>query len=227
MPTQPIGQTGPQAVLTESQSTLNKDDFLRLLVTQLRNQDPLNPINSEEFAAQLAQFSSVEQLHNINANLEYGIEFDILLNQTINNTMATTLIGKSVRAVGNTAALIDGETADMHYHVASSAEKVTLKIMDSHGEIVRTVVMTGQTEGDHLYEWNGQDDAGNELPEGKYSFSVSAIDANGNSVTAETFIFGFISGVRYENGNAILRIGELEVGLADVIEIGEGKEASE
>ena len=82
------------------QGTLGKEDFLRLLVTQLRNQDPINPVKGEDFAAQLAQFSSVEQLQNINANLENNLEMDLLLNQALNNTLATTLIGNNVKAIG-------------------------------------------------------------------------------------------------------------------------------
>lgn len=210
-----------QAALPASENILGKDDFLRLLVTQLRHQDPLNPMKSEEFAAQLAQFSSVEQLHNINSNLNNSIETDMLLNQSINNIMATTLIGKSAQAVGNSVALTDDGPVQMHYKLASEAENVTLTIHDSQGRVVKTVELHAQADGTHSFQWNGKDDDGNRLAAGDYTFSVDATDINGNSVPADTLIVGVITGVRYENGTAILSIDGREVRMGDIFSVGD------
>ncbi|MFQ5705946.1 MAG: flagellar hook assembly protein FlgD [bacterium] len=217
--TGPVGPNATQNVLGGSQDILGKDDFLRILVSQLRNQDPINPIKSEEFAAQLAQFSSVEQLQNINANLENSIQTNLLLNQAINNTMATTLIGKNVKAFGNAVSLADGESVGLHYSLSSPAENVTIQIMDSNGTVVRTVELKGQAQGEQTFEWDGKDAEGNVLADGKYTFAINATDGNGDGVAATTFISGVIDGIKYENGSALLLLGDLEVNLSDVVEI--------
>ncbi len=209
------------------ETTLGKDDFLRILVTQLRNQDPINPVKGEEFAAQLAQFSSVEQLQNINANLENNLEMDLLLSQALNNTLATTLIGNKVKAIGNSVTKAAGEDAEMHYRLSSPAQKVTINVTDANGVVVRIVELEGQTSGEHSYQWDGKDNSGNELAEGVYQFSVAAEDGSGNNVGALTFISGLINSIRYNNGAAMLLLGDVEVSMSDVFEIGFNPGASE
>ncbi|MFQ5752983.1 MAG: flagellar hook assembly protein FlgD, partial [bacterium] len=146
-PTQAITPTAGQGLLPTSESVLGKDDFLKILVTQLTHQDPINPIKGEEFAAQLAQFSSVEQLHNINSNLENVLDMDLLLNQAINNTLATTLIGKEVKSIGNRVSLHEGESVNLHYRLSSPASKVVIEIKDSAGTLVRSVELQNLSEG--------------------------------------------------------------------------------
>ena len=203
-----------------SDATLGKDDFLKLLVAQLRNQDPINPVKGEDFAAQLAQFSSLEQLQNMNTNLQNNLEMDLLLNQALNNTLATTLIGNKVKAIGNSITKSAGENTEMHYRLVSAAQNVTINITDANGVVVRTVELTGQTSGEHSFEWDGKDNSGAELSDGVYQFSVAAKDGSGNDVGALTFITGVINGIRYNNGAAMLLLGDVEVNMADVFEIG-------
>ncbi len=211
----------PQSLFGSDQdAVLGKDDFLRLLVAQLRNQDPLNPVNAGDFSAQLAQFSSLEQLQNINANLQNNLEMDLLLSQALNNTLATTLIGNKVKAIGNSLTKSEGEDVEMLYRLSSPAQKVTLNITDANGVVVRTVELDGQSGGDHSFNWDGKDNSGNELSEGVYQFSVAALDGSGNDVGALTFITGVISGIRYNNGAAVLLLGDVEVNMSDVFEIG-------
>jgi len=210
-----------------TEATLGKDDFLRLLVAQLRNQDPLNPVKGEDFAAQLAQFSSLEQLQNMNTNLENNLEMDLLLNQALNNTLATTLIGNKVKAIGNSHNKSAGEDTEIHFRLASAAQKVSINITDANGVVVRTVELSGQTSGDHSFEWDGKDNSGNELSDGVYQFSVAATDGSGNDVGALTFITGVINGIRYNNGAAMLLLGDVEVNMSDVFEIGFNPGASE
>ncbi|MGA9120044.1 MAG: flagellar hook capping FlgD N-terminal domain-containing protein, partial [Bacteroidota bacterium] len=95
-----VNTTSPVQTATAS-NQLGKDDFLKLLVTQLQNQDPLNPLQGTEFVAQLAQFSSLEQLTNINSSLEQNIQSNQLMTQSIGNSLAATLVGKDVRASSN------------------------------------------------------------------------------------------------------------------------------
>lgn len=203
---------------------LGKDDFLKILVTQLQNQDPLDPSSPDEFASQLAQFSSLEQLQNMNSNLQGAIELDLLLNQAINNTMATTLIGRNVKAGGNAVELTEGtESISLHFDLASSAKTVKVEIRDGEGNIVRTLEIKDQLEGDHKIAWDGKDENGETLESGKYTFDVSAKDIEGEAVAANEYIVGRIDSIRYENGSAILLIGGLRIGLDAVIEIGFGE----
>lgn len=219
---------GPnQSLFGTNNAALGKEDFLRILVTQLRNQDPINPVNSENFATQLAQFSSLEQLQNINDSLGQSIESDLLLNQAINNTMATTLIGQTVRAAGNTVSVSGGKGADINFSLGAAAKKVTIEIRDASGSIVKTVELEQKVAGDHKFEWDGKDASGNQVAEGKYQFSVQAEDVEGNAVATQEFIVGEITGIRYQDGGAILVLGNLNVSLGSVIEIGTGKDGTE
>ncbi len=199
---------------------LGKDDFLRILVTQLRNQDPINPVDSEKFASELAQFSSLEQLQNINQNLENTLESDFLLNQVIGNTMATTLIGRGVRALGNGVDLSEGRASSISYELGATAKKVTLEIRDASGSVVRTVELEDQLGGNQEYRWDGKDASGNKLGDGVYEVNISAESIDGDAIDVQQFVIGDITGIRYENGSAILMLGNLRVNLGSVLEVG-------
>ena len=116
---------------------LGKNDFLNLLVTQLKYQNPLEPIKDQEFVAQLAQFSQLEQLENMSESLTTNTQVDYVMSQTIANTMATTLIGKTVVAEGADFQLIAGENADLSFNLGTDAATVTVTIRNSSGSAVR------------------------------------------------------------------------------------------
>jgi flagellar basal-body rod modification protein FlgD len=214
----PVSPSLNQNLFGSDNGVLGKDDFLKILVTQLQNQDPIDPMKSEQFASQLAEFSSLEQLQNLNSTLEGTVEMDLLLNQAINNTMATTLIGNTVTAVGDAVQYVDGN-ASIHYSLPSAADTVTLQIRNESGAIVKDVQLSGQIKGDHTYEWDGKDSNGDSLGRGNYHFTVSAVDIDGNGIDAQSYLVGTIDGIRYKDGNAILIVDDVEVSLANVVEI--------
>lgn len=218
MPVNPIS-SGNQQLFGGANAIMGKDDFLKILIAQLQHQDPTNPMEGQEFAAQLAQFSSLEQLQNMNVNLESVMELNLALNRTINNTMATTFIGKEVRALGSRVVLEDEKAATLNYELALPASKVTVVIRDQNGNIVRTLELKDGQAGRRQLQWDGKDDNGQTLPAGQYQFGVVAEDAGGNSVPVQTYIVGEIQGVRYHNGDAVFILGDLEVSLSDVLEI--------
>ena len=207
------------------QNNLGKEEFLQLLVVQLQNQDPLSPMESQEFAAQLAQFSSVEQLTSIDNNIKEGINTDFILSQTINNTLATSLIGKEITAMGNQVELTDGEPVDIFFDLADFSEQVTLTISDAAGNVVRTIEANGLSEGIRSLSWDGLDGDGTALPAGTYTFQVSATGKDGAEVTANELIRGLAGALHFENGQAMLKVGQLKISFGDVMEISTGSGA--
>ncbi len=212
------GTTGTSAAA--GGSVLGKDDFLKLLVTQLRYQDPMNPMNGTEFASQLAQFSSVEQLQNINANLETSLSANAVMTQSINNALATTFVGKSVRAATSSFRYDGISASNLGYNLPAGAGSVTLRIKDSAGMVVRTITGGGTGVGDNTVKWDGKDDLGNQLAAGQYTVAVEAVDGKGASVTATTFIDGIVSGVRFKSDGTVFVIDGFEVPLSSVTQIG-------
>ncbi len=202
------------------QQTLSGEDFLTLLVAQLQNQDPLSPMESQEFATDLAQFSSLERLVSIDDRLEQSIDTDLLMTQAISNTMSATLLGKEVKALGNTVHLPSEGSSQIEFELGGFADDVEIVIVDELGNEVRRIERNGLSSGQQSVEWDGKDADGNRLDEGNYSFQVTAAKSDGTAVRALPLINGVISSVRYENGSAVLIVGDLEIAFSDVLEIG-------
>lgn len=210
---------GFSAPTSTNDKILGKDDFLKLLVTQLSYQDPLNPMKGTEFSAQLAQFSSVEQLQNIQQELKNSIDANYLLTTSINNTLAATVIGKTVKATGNQIYLSEDGQATLHYDLSDKASKVTIEILDENDQVKRTIQLENVAKGEQSYTWDGKDNAGISLAHGKYHFRVKATDEEGNPVSVQTYMVGTITGVRYGYNGAELLIGDLTLAMSDVYEI--------
>jgi flagellar basal-body rod modification protein FlgD len=199
-------------------SSLDKNAFLNLLVTQLRHQDPLSPMDSTQFTAQLAQFGSLEQLSSVNENL--GILQ--LYQASINNSQAVGFIGKTVKSHGDSFYLAEDVPAEMHFDLAEEASEVFIHIYDSSGDFVKTVDCGSLNAGEQSIEWDGTDAEGNELPEGSYTFEVIATDANGEEIAATTFMINKVTGVMFEEGVTYLLAGDLKIAIGNVVEIREG-----
>jgi flagellar basal-body rod modification protein FlgD len=195
---------------------MGKDDFLQLLVTQLSNQDPLNPMDGQQFAAQLAQFSSVEQLINLNDSMSAQAEMTGLLSQNMNNGVATGLIGKQIVASGNQVGLGESGTAPVGFELDSAANDITIAIKDASGIVVRTIQMGSTKAGTHEVPWDGRGDGGSRLPEGVYSFEVTGKDADGKAVTAAPIMKGTIDRVSFGADGILLWMGNTAVGLSAV-----------
>jgi len=214
-----VGNNGLASALAgQTGKTMAKDEFLKLLVTQLSHQDPLKPMESHEFASQLAQFSSLEQLQNMNGTMEEGIMSDYMMTQSINNTLATTLIGKTAMASGNDITY-SGDPTQIQFKLGAPVETVTITIKDSAGNIVKTITETGFTEGINAIEWDGKNALGDTVTEGEYSFSVSAYDGNDTTISATPLIAGEIEGITFEEGGIVLIINGQTIGLNEVLEI--------
>ncbi len=221
MQTTAVDSSGTTYSLTgASQTSLGKEDFLKLLVAQLKNQDPVSPMDGQEFAAQLAQFSSLEQLQDMNGKLDTGIQTDAMLSRAISNTMAASLIGKEVTVPGNTVQLGSGDGTGLNFVLGSNAKDVTIKITNEAGTVVRTISPGALDAGKQSVSWDGKNNNGEDLPEGNYKFTVDAKDKSGDLVDVTTIMVGPISSVKYENGAAVLMVNGERIAFSDVQEIG-------
>jgi flagellar basal-body rod modification protein FlgD len=207
--------TGSTELAVSESSVLGKEDFLNLLITQLQNQDPLNPTDSTEFTAQLAQFSSLEQLSNVNDNLEQLQNFQA----STNNSQAVLLLGKVITANGNFLQLTDGEPIGCDFSLDRDAAAVVVNIYDNTGEFVKAFDSENLSAGRHTLVWDGTDRNGNPAKDGIYSFEILAADANGQDVNVTTFFTGTIDTVTFENNTPFLISGGQKIALGDVIQV--------
>ena len=204
---------------TNSQDALNQlsgnfSTFLTLLTTQLKNQDPTSPMDSNTFTEQLVMYSQVEQQINTNDNLK------TLISQGTTNAsaMAATYLGKNVSVTNGNGSLTNG-SATWTYTLNTASATTQLAITDSNGNTVYTT--TGDTDsGNHSFTWNGQDVNGNQLADGTYKLTVTAADSASNKVTTSVASAGTVSQIDMTNGTPQLVVGNMELGLGDVAVIG-------
>ncbi|UCD62804.1 MAG: flagellar biosynthesis protein FlgD [Candidatus Zixiibacteriota bacterium] len=218
----PVGsdaQGNPRA--TGSMQSLGKDDFLQLLVTKLQNQDPLKPMEDEDFVAQLAQFSSLEQMYNIAEGIASSNEWDFLQMQSINNVMASGLIGKDVKATYEGVYVDQDNAPQITYTMSSPADEVTFVITDMSGNTVATVTQDNVDAGVNTFTWEGCDSAGNRVDQGYYLVEATATTSSGATIKPSLSLAGRVEAIVYREGAAYLRVNGTEVALGDVSAIGE------
>jgi flagellar basal-body rod modification protein FlgD len=194
---------------------LDKDDFLQMLVAQLKNQDPLNPQDSSAFVAQLAQITQVEQTYNINTNLQSLMAAQ----NSANSLSAASLIGKVVSAQGSQVALTSGTPSTLNFTLPTDAKQVTVQIKDASGKTVRTLTQGATATGAGNIAWDGKDDSNNTLASGTYSFSVSGTDASGQTIQGTSMIQGQVSGLKMSGSTLVLTVNGLDVPLSSIVEV--------
>ncbi len=217
MSTPPILGTLPGALAdAPRKKALDKDAFLTLLVAQLKNQDPLSPLQPHEFAAQLAQFSSVEQLTQLNEAMavqDMNSQLAILLGKT---SFSAALLGKTVAAAGDQVAVPATGQARVRVEVGGSGGKATLRLLDASGNEVATRDLGTLPAGRQTLALPA------DLPPGTYRYQVKVTTATGGQETpvpVTTFTLGVVEGVSFKDGRIVLRLGGLEVPLDDIAEI--------
>lgn len=214
-----------QSIANNSSGTdeLGKEQFLQLLVTQLQNQDPLNPMEDQEFIAQMAQFSSLEQLMNLNTSMEG------LTEATNNQQMfsATNYIGKYVTAVGNVIGKTSTTNADgttsteitpLYYSFNGATAKTTITVYDSQKQVVYTENLDAKAAGTVFkFQWDGKDNAGQALPDGTYTVQVSGTDTDGEAVLCTPMVADKVTDILRDGSTIYLRLeGGQSMTLADV-----------
>lgn len=195
---------------------LDKDAFMKLMMAQLKNQDPTNPLKSHEMAAQLAQFSSLEQLQNVNTTLE-----DMKANQKPTETyQSLNFIGKAVAGDASKITRLKGDKYhDFTFSLPESASSATIQVKDENGEVVRKVELRDLKAGANSWTWNGQNEQGQASTVGEYRFVIEAKNEFDKKMDIKTDFEGIISGVNYTPEGPVLLIGNQSVKLKDVRQI--------
>jgi flagellar basal-body rod modification protein FlgD len=197
-----------------SSGQLDRNAFLNLLITQLENQDPMSPLQDHEFVAQLATFSSLEQLESMSASLEASL----LMDQSVNNALSTNLIGKEVLADGSRIRL--GSEGEPSFVVdLPAAADVTVLIRDAQGNLVKRIPAGSLGEGQNTVEWDGTTEAGSRAEAGDYRIEVTATNADGNAVSAKVQVRALVTGIRFESGSGYLVAGGQQIPLSSVLEV--------
>lgn len=218
--TNPIGQVAKsQPVQSEAPGYMGKDDFLRLLVTKLANQNPMEPMKDEDFIAQMAQFTQLEQMTNMNRLLEESLTQNSLLSQSIVNTMATELIGRTVSVETNDIVLGTSGAADIRFDLAAAAANVTIEIVDEDGSLVRALRPGAHPTGETTISWDGNMASGERATPGRYRIRINAENADGGPVPVRSYFSGQVDGIRYINGAALLSVGDALIPMANVIAV--------
>jgi flagellar basal-body rod modification protein FlgD len=196
---------------------LGKDDFLKIFLAQLSQQDPTSPVDSTAFVAQLAQFSSLELQQNANTDLE-----SLMMGQAAaQQTSVTNLVGKNVTFNSNSLSLTSGQSATINAGLATDAANVTTVITDASGKTVRTLKLGATAAGPLSLAWDGRDDQGNALPSGTYQVVVTAAGSGGASVAVTQTQTGEVSGISFTGGTTQLIVGSTTVPLSTITQITE------
>ncbi|MFQ6039512.1 MAG: flagellar hook assembly protein FlgD [Candidatus Poribacteria bacterium] len=190
---------------------MNQEDFLKLLMAQMKNQNPLEPMDNQEFIAQLTSFSSLEQLENLNQKVSSSVQ----LQKSQSSAAAMSLIGKKIKAPGDIIELNEKTPVDISYELESDAN-VTINIYDNNNKLVKTINAGIQKAGANNLAWDGTTTSGKKSPEGIYTYEVVSTGPDGEAVSAKTFLFGQVEKIQFENGGASLFVGNREVNLSDV-----------
>jgi flagellar basal-body rod modification protein FlgD len=212
-------QAAQQPANAQGSDVLGKNEFLKILTAQLANQDPTQPMDSNAFVAQLAQFSSLEQAQNTNDTLTQMLALQQSSSQTGNSSMAVASVGKEAVYNASQMTLSTGGSISVNAILPSSAADVIMEVDDANGKVVRSQHFGGMTAGSHSLTWDGYNEAGVAQAPGSYSIQMSALDITGKPVSVTQQSRGVISGVSFQNGSTQLMIGNTPVSLSDVISI--------
>jgi flagellar basal-body rod modification protein FlgD len=171
-------------------------------------------MDSMQFTAQLAQFSQLEQMFELNDKMESVLLYEA----SLNSWQGLGMIDKEVDALGDWIELSGGAASKIGYRLEESSSGITVQIFDASGKVVRNLDEGAKEKGDHLIDWDGRDDNGNPLPDGRYTVSVTG-EGDEEARQVMTFVRGIITGVSFEGGVPLLLMGAQKIPFANVMEV--------
>jgi flagellar basal-body rod modification protein FlgD len=194
-----------------SNNTMGKDEFLKLLTHQLKNQDPMKPTDQTQMAADMAQFAQLEQLTNIQKQMEKST-----LNQNIESKFfAASFLGKRILADGNTTLLKD-QNGPVYFNLDRPVKDVSIRFLDSQNNIVGEIKRDKLAQGPQTLKWDGITLDGTPSAEGIYTYQIKAFDELNQPVHVETKTSGIVNGVNFKDGEIIFNVNGKNVALRDV-----------
>ncbi|WP_022855439.1 flagellar hook assembly protein FlgD [Thermodesulfobacterium thermophilum] len=193
---------------------LQKDDFIKLFVTQLQYQDPMKPLENNDMAIQLALFNQVDQLFNINDTLKSLVD----LGKNLNLTYVSSLVDKKVKVDSNIGRVEQGQFLGGEFKVEGFVTGGEIVIRDSKGNLVKKITLTDLKEGIYKIEWDGKDQAGNSVPDGNYTFSILLFDGKTVNSVKPTMV-AKVTGAKLGEENRLVINGVQEINLSDIKEL--------
>jgi flagellar basal-body rod modification protein FlgD len=198
-------------------TTMGEQDFLKLLIAQLKNQDPLAPQDNTQFVSQLAQFSSLQAAMGTNTRLDTITS----QNQGQANTEVVSLVGKQATVKGSlVTASGSGTAVPVGFTLAAQSASTNVSIQDSSGNVIRTIPIGAHSAGLVRMSWDGRDNAGNVMPAGTYAVSVQAKTSDGGAVSVAQETTGTVQSVAFDKGYPVLTLDNgMQVPVSDLIEV--------
>ena len=204
---------------TESNDALDKDAFLKLMIAQLQNQDILEPLDGTDYSAQLAQFSSLEQMQNMNDTLNMSLDANYLLTQSVNNTMTASMIGSDVKIAGDTLTYEGQDQVTIGYDLIAPAHELKVTIEDKNGVTVKTFDDLELEAGQYKLSWDFIDDNGANVAVGDYTVKIEAKTLGLKPMEVAQYFTGQIEAVRFSPDGTALVVNGVEYNLSDVFEV--------
>lgn len=206
----------PQKMRKVGNDQLDKDAFLKLFLAQLKNQDPTNPMESHDLAAQLAQFTQLEKLNNI----DKGISSMAQQKSPTKSYDSLNLIGKTIS--GDTSKIFRTDSTENHeigFDIKENAAEANVSIRNRFGDVIKTLELRDLKAGKNEVTWNGEDEHGRAVSDGEYNVVIEAKASNGSKVFADTKFDGKVTGVKYTATGPVLLMGNKTIRMTDVKKI--------
>ena len=203
------------AMKTVGKNTLDRNDFMKLFITQMQNQDPLEPMKGTDMATQLAQFSTLDSMQNMSDSMDQLLNYQT----SQNNLQLLSLIGKTVQGNGSSMGVLNGAVTPTQYSLANTADSCQVNIYNAAGTMVDSMDLGPASSGNHDLSWDGKMPNGTVVPDGEYTYTVTAM-SNGQQVDVDYRTTGQVTGVNFSGSQAQVTVdNSVAMNVADILAV--------
>lgn len=203
------------AMKTVGKNTLDRNDFMKLFITQMQNQDPLEPMKGTDMATQLAQFSTLDSMQNMSNSMDQLLNYQT----SQNNLQLLSLIGKTVQGKGSSMGVLNGAVTPTQYSLANTADSCQVNIYNAAGTMVDSMDLGPASSGNHDLSWDGKMPNGTVVPDGEYTYTVTAM-SNGQQVNVDYRTTGKVTGVNFSGSQAQVTVdNSVAMNVADILAV--------